>query len=1216
MEVQYEKIEIKKLVPVAAKISTGKSKLLNTLLNIKFLECKAGIATKFINILKYNTKIKKPLFYHLKVIQQGDKFEFYKDLSEEVYEGEEKIIEINKAINKKYSAENCIFDYKDLFYMTEINSEPFIQDKEYLKDHYLCDIPGLSEYQENQESPNDEPKIEKKEDKKEDKKENEMENKDKEFLKLKEEAKELGLNPEERKKEIKIFNENNVHEMPKKKEKKKKKVVLHDDICTELQKNECRNKTYLTEIFKIIKDYIDGAIIILSVDNYKSIDNYQIIAQLHDILKKQFTNFLIILNKMDLSKNPETDIKQCKSMFAKYFPKYLTFNINLNTFIPISVNKLRNELLMNKDFKSLIYCHFYNFMENWYKSRNSFGDSSFINHLKNIIIKILGDKTKKDFENAVNELNKSSDISKIDNEISSIMKDLEDEFRDKQINFGFYELNFNDNSEDEEEEEDNNINPLLIMKFFYKERKSLTPYISEESNNLLNYFTKNKYFISNQNVKEEQTEKTIENNKIIKELKNIKKSISAKLKFENKIGNLIEDIKTTIKYLAIYNVIFIPFIGEIGSGKSSIINGIIGEDVLPTGDNECSKRGIVIRYLDKDESDINIRKAYFIEKKGNYYIEPEDYIIGKGLKQVREVLNDLNFDYNEKDEDSFYYIRANIKLFDDLGLDDSLKKIIYLIDLPGFGNENKFEKTIIPELMTISSCCVFTVKNTVIKEKKTRDILKKIFVKAKNQKNILTPKLLQSSLFILNNFDHQKIEDNEIEQTKRDISKIIKGFNVEDEKEINDINLCFFNAQYYNNYLIKYNYFFNLKDSVQFEFQSYLKKNQEVFKNPDSNSTTKNKSFCEFLITQLKNKNKGLKNKKQIFNQEIEKNLNGIFKNLNFNMKEILDNSNKISQLFALGQENIINLNSLKDSNFEELKSKIKNQIEILNKNMQEALSKKIGNTIDRLDAFFSNDFTNKKDFKSIQIFTKQIDEIKLKLVTVFKNSQSKYFDIIDEYKGKIKDSLNQKKGNIQKYLEQKKYEQIVKEIDFEIKANLVDFNIKIEEFLKNIYAETDEINKLIINAFNNFSGAIKYMNRESFKDYFSDKVGTKEGNLTKEIIDEIKIGTLTLEQIHEEKGFKEWIKSLFSKVNYFQNSIDIILNSFIGKMDYILFVFIEELTRYVEKTYHDINSTFKISTDEFTKEQQQILNELKVEYEEKKYIITETKKKLLNKYN
>ena len=89
--------------------------------------------------------------------------------------------------------------------MTEINSEPFIRDKEYLKDHYLCDIPGLSEYQENL---NDDQKNEKKEDKEEEKKENEMENKDKELLKLKKEAKELGLNPDERKKEMTIFNEN------------------------------------------------------------------------------------------------------------------------------------------------------------------------------------------------------------------------------------------------------------------------------------------------------------------------------------------------------------------------------------------------------------------------------------------------------------------------------------------------------------------------------------------------------------------------------------------------------------------------------------------------------------------------------------------------------------------------------------------------------------------------------------------------------------------------------------------------------------------------------------------------------------------------------------------------------------------------------------------------------------------------------------------------
>ena len=159
---KLEKIDIKKLVPVIAMISTGKSTFLNTLFKINFLRYKAGIATKFINILKYNPNIKKPLFYHLKVKELEGKYFFYRVLSEESYEGEENIIKANKDINTKLSNDNRI-NYKDFFYMTEINGEPFIQDKEYLEDHYLCDIPGLSEYQK---GPNIEEEIKKKEEKK------------------------------------------------------------------------------------------------------------------------------------------------------------------------------------------------------------------------------------------------------------------------------------------------------------------------------------------------------------------------------------------------------------------------------------------------------------------------------------------------------------------------------------------------------------------------------------------------------------------------------------------------------------------------------------------------------------------------------------------------------------------------------------------------------------------------------------------------------------------------------------------------------------------------------------------------------------------------------------------------------------------------------------------------------------------------------------------
>ena len=220
----------------------------------------------------------------------------------------------------------------------------------------------------------------------------------------------------------------------------------------------------------------------------------------------------------------------------------------------------------------------------------------------------------------------------------------------------------------------------------YKGRISLTPYISEESNNLLNYFKNNKTnSIIQESVKEEQTEKTLLNKSLITILGNITEEISKSKLDIQIIDNLNQYLQTTIEFLKIYNVIFIPFIGEIGSGKSTIINGIIGEDILPTGDNVCTKRGIVIRYLGKNEGETNIRKTYFreeyIEEKPYYYIDPDDYIIGKGSEKVREILNNINHKYNENEEDSFYYIRTKIKLFDDLGLDDSIKRMIYLIKL-------------------------------------------------------------------------------------------------------------------------------------------------------------------------------------------------------------------------------------------------------------------------------------------------------------------------------------------------------------------------------------------------------------------------------------------------------------------------------------------------------------------------------------------------------
>ena len=472
---ELEKIEMRLLVPVAAKISAGKTQLLNVLYNMNLLECKAGISTKFINLIRYNPNIKKPCFYHLIVKKEGDNYLFYKDIKNKIFEGEENIIKANKEINNLLYKEKQI-KYEDLFYLTEINTTPFIKDKEYLLTHDLCDIPGLSEYQNYSNVINNKEPEEKKEEVKDNKDEIEI---------IKEEGKKIGLICDYNK-EIKNLNIQNFHESPKEVENKiKEKEEDNEDEIFNSIKDDDDKKTYLSEIFKIIKNYIDGAIIILSVDNYQSKDNYLLIAKLHKVIQKPISNFLIILNKMDLSENPAKDINECKGLFTKYFPKFKTFNFNLNSFVPISVHQLKNELLMKKNFKNLIYYHFYNYMSklNKYKGENdnNLGES-FIGHLKNIL-KVNNHLKIDKIETKVNKINSiSENNSKINEEIISILNELKEDFKDNDQNLGISKENFDnnniiENNSDSEEEDDNdnnnnankikNINPAFIIKYFY-----------------------------------------------------------------------------------------------------------------------------------------------------------------------------------------------------------------------------------------------------------------------------------------------------------------------------------------------------------------------------------------------------------------------------------------------------------------------------------------------------------------------------------------------------------------------------------------------------------------------------------------------------------------------------------------------------------------------------------------------------------------------------
>ena len=138
-------VKINNLCPMISVISAGKTSLLNVLFNIDFLESSAGIGTKFVNIIRYNQDVgNNPKFYHLKIKNIGNSnYEFYKEKSTEII-GKEAIKKRNKELNQIYK--NREISYEELFYMIEIGENNFIEDKEYLKNYDLVDIPGVSEY--------------------------------------------------------------------------------------------------------------------------------------------------------------------------------------------------------------------------------------------------------------------------------------------------------------------------------------------------------------------------------------------------------------------------------------------------------------------------------------------------------------------------------------------------------------------------------------------------------------------------------------------------------------------------------------------------------------------------------------------------------------------------------------------------------------------------------------------------------------------------------------------------------------------------------------------------------------------------------------------------------------------------------------------------------------------------------------------------------------
>ena len=987
-------IEKRYIVPIAAMVSAGKSKLLNVIYDIDFLECKAGIGTKFVNILRYNPTISQPKFYHLVVKQEKDTKGniinvFYKDPNYEEKIGEIPIIEENKNINDFLAASPKI-DYNNIFYMTEINKAEFIKDKEYLLTHDLCDIPGLSEYQ----TSTNEDNINKQE-------KNTIQISNNNISK-----------DNQRDNSIKRTKNENFSYYFKNNNTEENKINITPYETTEKEEDDFfyqinteNEQSYLTEIFGIIKNYIDGAIIVLSVQNYYFLDNFEIITKLRKVINKEFNNFLIILNKIDLSEDPKADLDNCIGLFMKYFPKCKTFNFNLNTFVPISAINLQNELSMTKSYTHLLKYHFYNYLTSIKKDKKINKNSkSFIDHLKDIIINLTG-TTKEKIEEKVEILNNLDENKKVEDDIKKVLRELKDKYKADNYNFGISEeeiSNAEDNDDDFENDSED-IKPSYILKMIYllfKEKKLIPP-ISEETKKLLNYFSTSKNNEGNNNIEKIENNNYIAqlNDEIITQLKIFCQEIQKSATGNEKFKNLTDEIIKVIKFLKIYDTILIPFLGPSNSGKSTIINSIIGKDILPSSLKECTKRGILIGYIDSEN--IYLNKANFKEEiflgKTNYWFKVGNFIC-QGEEKVKQTLEGLNYDFNDKEEDSFYFLQTKIKLFDEMGIDESTKRMIYLIDFPGYGTGNVFEKEIYNKVMSICNSFIFVVRNTVIKEKNSRTVLKQIFQQAKEQKKKFASQFIKSCLFVFNNDEEQKTSQDELNKVQEDI-KVLISKDIEDE----DINLCFFNAKFYYNYCNNYNFFFDIEDTINKQYRDYLEYKHSIFVWPNSGYIKMEYSFFDYFYDTLYTKVKNDFEQKIDNKEKIENKVENIVKSLFDKIKqyELPNISNKrekkILQLLSFARRNIKNLKTLKESNVEEFKKVFTKQIKYINDNKQFELKEQINGVISSLDMYFKRDISErKKNLKKISIFESKIKDIKFEFDILLSSNEEEIKSIVD----------------------------------------------------------------------------------------------------------------------------------------------------------------------------------------------------------------------------
>ena len=597
---------------------------------------------------------------------------------------------------------------------------------------------------------------------------------------------------------------------------------------------------YIDNLFKFFKNRIDFGVFVLN-DGVTYVNSSQeVIINVSNILKpKKLNNYLIILNKIDRKREPNEAFNEVKAILVNDLLDQI--NLSDNTFISLDSRQIKHQNLLKNNFEDFLLFLFNqyvtksvvpfkdgNIKKNEITNKFNTKNYSFADFLYDFIFEEdMNDTEKKEylndlinkFENYKYNLNEIG----IENLINKI-KNMEDMHIEFNIDFK------NDES-------------IKLFKGLYIVFKEGIKYpFSQQIVDVYDYFNN----ILNQIKLNEGNDDNLLPSYVLNQ-ENL-----VDVNFFNRFDRFIESFKSNNDRMdeaisLLYNSTYIEqffYIGIFGmsnTGKSSIFNNILGYDVLPINQGECIKRGIIIEYGEEIALFKAKSEVIYLSLGQNFLTFKKIGKIVTGEKNVKEYLAILNSKYakniNMKNYD-FFIVTLPIKFFNEINLEQNLRKKIKFIDLPGNNANNDENNFSYDKIINSISLFIFNFTNSTIGSA-NNDFIKKIYTKFK-EKNISCSNALKYFLFNVNIYQNDELNAVNIMNWKVKIKTLLNEVYTNEKADDKDLNLTYINS-------MACKYFNKSKNSFCEDYQTLFDDTLKIYY-----AKGKKNCFSNFMLRQIK----------------------------------------------------------------------------------------------------------------------------------------------------------------------------------------------------------------------------------------------------------------------------------------------------------------------------------------------------------------------------